>query len=74
MRGKFKKKQGKVLDVDYKYTRIHVEGVELAKKNGEKTPVWMKPSNLKIIKLDDSDKKRFKNVKKAVKEDKEKNA
>jgi len=67
MRGKFNKKQGKVLSVDPKYTRVQIEGIEVMKKNGEKTFVWMKPSNLKIIKLDDSDKKRFKRATGATK-------
>ena len=29
------------------------------KKDGEKAPVWFHPSNLKIIKLDDSDRRRL---------------
>ena len=66
MRGKFTKKQGKILLVDPKYARVQVEGIEITKKNGEKTFVWMKPSNLKIIKLDDSDKRRLKNLIKPV--------
>jgi large subunit ribosomal protein L24 len=67
MRGKFNKKQGKVLAVNVKYTKVQVEGIEITKKNGEKTPVWMRPSNLKIIKLDDTDKKRFKKASKVTK-------
>jgi large subunit ribosomal protein L24 len=62
MKGKFKKKQGKVLNVDAKYTRVQVEGVEITKKDGEKSAVWVRPANLKIIKLDDSDKKRMKKI------------
>ena len=64
MRGKFNKKQGKVLAVNTKYTKVQVEGIEITKKNGEKVFAWMRPSNLKIIKLDDSDKKRMKQAKK----------
>jgi large subunit ribosomal protein L24 len=68
MRGKFKKKQGKVLKVDYKYTKVQVEGIEIKKGDGESTLVWLRPSNLKIIKLDDSDKRRMKRTKKTTTE------
>lgn len=66
MRGKFKKKQGKVLNVDLKYSRVQVEGIEIKKGDGETTLIWLRPSNLKIIKIDDSDKKRMKRSKKAT--------
>ncbi|MAG39929.1 50S ribosomal protein L24 [Candidatus Pacearchaeota archaeon] len=69
MRGKFSKKQGKVLAVSLRDARVQVEGIEIAKKSGDKIAVWLRPSNLKIIKLDDSDKKRLKNVKKEVKKE-----
>ena len=60
MRGKFTKKQGKVLIIDTKRTRVQIDGINMAKKDGEKAPVWFHPSNLKIIRLEDSDQKRFK--------------
>jgi large subunit ribosomal protein L24 len=71
MRGKFNKKQGKVLAVNPKYTKVHIEGIEIKRKDGESTPIWLKPSNLKIIKLDDSDKRRMKRTSKPSKEVKE---
>lgn len=61
MKGKYTKKQGKVLKVDVKNTRVQIDGILTTKKDGEKTPVWFHPSNLKIIKIEDSDKKRIKN-------------
>ena len=67
MRGKFKGKQGKVLSVIPRYSKIMVEGIEITKKNGEKVAVPLKPSNLKIIKAVDSDKKRFKKATKSTK-------
>jgi len=64
MRGKFSKKQGKVGKVDVKHTRIQIDGLQRAKKGGEKVETWFHPSNVKIIVLDDSDKKRMKRSKK----------
>ena len=60
MKGKYSKKQGKITEVDVKNTRVQIDGINIAKKDGEKAAVWFHPSNLKIIKLDDSDKKRMK--------------
>jgi large subunit ribosomal protein L24 len=65
MRGRFAGKQGKVLLVDVKNTRIQIDGINRTKKDGEKVPVWFHPSKVKIIKLDESDKKRFKTGKEA---------
>lgn len=59
MRGKFKKKVGKVLEVNRKDMKVQVEGITLTKKDGNKVNVWFHPSKLKIIKIDDSDKKRI---------------
>ena len=60
MRGKFKGKQGKVGKVDVDNTRIQVDGLQRAKLGGEKVETWFHPSNVKIIVLDDSDNRRFK--------------
>jgi large subunit ribosomal protein L24 len=70
MRGKNTKRQGKILMVDVKNTRVQIDGINMKKRDGEKTPVWFHPSNLKIIKLDDSDKKRIKDKKVVKSEDK----
>jgi len=64
MRGSFKKKQAKVSSVDIKNTRIQLEGINRSKKDGEKVPVWFHPSNVLIVKLEDSDTRRLKHVKK----------
>lgn len=73
LRGNFKGKQGKVESVDVKNTRISVEKIQRDKKDGSKVNVWIHPSNVKIISLDDSDKKRFKrNVSEKTKESKDK--
>ena len=70
MRGKFRGKHGKVGIVDIKRTRIQVEGVQRAKKGGEKVETWFHPSNVKIIVLNDSDNRRMKRLKKVEKEEK----
>jgi len=59
MRGKSKKKSGKVIEVDRKNVRVNLEGIISTKKDGTKVRVWFHPSNLKIIKVNDEDKKRF---------------
>ena len=64
MRGKFKGKQGKVGVVDISNTRIQVDGVQRSKAGGEKLETWFHPSKVKIIILDDKDKKRMKSSKK----------
>ncbi len=60
MRGKFKKKVGKVSEVNRNDTKVSVEGINSTKKDGNKVKVWFHPSNLKIIKANGDDKKRFK--------------
>ena len=60
MRGKFKKKQGKILKINSKTSRITVEGIQIKKKDGSKVNVKMQPSNLQIIELIMEDKKRIK--------------
>jgi ribosomal protein uL24 len=60
MRGKFAKKSGKVLTIDRKKSRIQIDGIVINKKDGEKVGVWFHASNIKITKIDDSDKKRIK--------------
>ena len=59
MRGKFKKKQGKVLEVRLKTGKIIVEGIQTKKMDGSKVNVPMRASNLQIFELDTTDKRRF---------------
>ncbi|MCD6324168.1 MAG: 50S ribosomal protein L24, partial [Desulfurococcales archaeon] len=58
MRGEWKNHEGKVVSVDYQKIAIHVDGVTIRKADG--TPVYypIHPSNVMIISLDLSDKKR----------------
>ncbi len=60
LRGQFKKKSGKVTKVFLKKTRVHVEGMDLVKKDGSKVPYSIHPSNLMITELTLDDKKRQK--------------
>ena len=61
MRGKFKGKLGEVIKVDLKNLKVNVEKLELLKKDGNKAPCPISPSNLMIteIKLDDKKRKKL---------------
>lgn len=48
MRGSFKKKKVKVLEVDLKNSLVSLEGIQRAKKDGSKVNVWFHPSVLQI--------------------------
>lgn len=70
MSGKFKKKQGKVLEVNLKTSKIIVDGLQVKKQDGSKANVKMEPSNLQIVELNLDDKKRirkFEGIKKITK-------
>ena len=58
MRGKFKGKQGKITEIKVKTQKIFIEGIQIKKKDGSKTNVPIKPSNLQIIELNLDDRKR----------------
>ena len=64
MRGKFKKKQAKITNVDIKRERVSLENIQRAKKDGTKVSVFFHPSSLQIHSLNLDDKKRFKNKEK----------
>ena len=58
LRGQFKSKEGKVERVDLKDGKIYVVGVDYVKKNGSKAVFGLRPSNVMILELQLSDKKR----------------
>ena len=62
MRGKFKKKQGKVIEIKTKLLKVYIEGMQKKKTDGSKANVPLKASNLQIIELNLEDKKRFKKL------------
>jgi len=67
MRGKFKKKKGKISSVDYKKYRIYVEGVTRKRTAGTEVQVAIHPSKVRIFNLDLSDKKRLKSMERKMK-------
>ncbi|QDA30772.1 50S ribosomal protein L24 [Thermococcus indicus] len=63
MRGDFKGKEGKVVEVDLKRYRIHVEGVTHKKTDGTEVFYPLHPSNVMIIELNLDDERREKIIK-----------
>jgi large subunit ribosomal protein L24 len=68
MRGKFKNKKGKVTAIKLKTQKIEVEGIQVKKQDGSKINIPLRPSNLQIVELNFSDKKRNKALKKEKEE------
>lgn len=60
MTGKFKKHEGKIESVDFRKTRIFVNGIEITKRDGTKKLIALHPSNLMITELSLDDKFRQK--------------
>ncbi|PIN80279.1 50S ribosomal protein L24 [Candidatus Woesearchaeota archaeon CG10_big_fil_rev_8_21_14_0_10_32_9] len=58
MRGSFKSKTGNVEKVDLKHSKVYVTKIETTKRDGSKAKVSLTPSNLQIIELNLTDKKR----------------
>ncbi len=67
MRGKFKGKEGKVLSVSTKYSKVIVEGITIKKMDGSQANVPLKPSNLQIIEMTDRKQKAVSEKKTEVK-------
>ena len=55
LRGDDVGKEGKVASIDYRSFRITVEGVTHAKSDGTQVAKAIHPSNVRIVKLDESD-------------------
>ncbi len=62
MRGKFKGKQGKVIETKTKAEKIFIEKIQTKKRDGSSVNVPLKASNLQIIELNLEDRKRMKKV------------
>nr|AJS11915.1 50S ribosomal protein L24P [uncultured archaeon] len=69
MRGKYKKKQGKILKVFLKLSKVEIEGIQVKKQDGSQANVKLQPSNLQIITLNLDDKKRIAKLKNEKKEE-----
>ena len=63
MRGDDAGKEGKVATVDYRSSRILIEGITHAKSDGTQVAKPIHPSNVVITKLDESDPLRLKRFK-----------
>ncbi len=64
MRGKFRKKSGKIIQINTKKSRVMIEGIQVKKRDGSKVNVKLHPSNMQITELNLEDKKRGLTMKK----------
>ena len=62
MRGKFKKKKGKVSQANLKKGTIFIEGLQRQKKEGAKANIPFFPSKVQILSLNLDDKERIKSL------------
>ena len=62
MRGKFKKKTGKITIVYTKKMKVEIENMQIKKQDGSKANVRFNPAFLQIIELNLEDKKRSENL------------
>jgi len=58
MRGKFKKRSGKIARVNTKKYRVYIEGLMIRRTDGTERQAPLHPSNLKITKLNLQDRRR----------------
>ena len=63
MNGEFKKKTGKVADVNLMKMKVTIEGLQISKKDGSKVNVYFPASNLMITELNLDDKERLNSIK-----------
>lgn len=71
MKGKFKKKTGKISRVDLKKIKVYIDGITRKKVDGSEVQVPIHPSKIKIINLNLEDKKRLKALTRTVKKEEE---
>jgi len=71
MRGKFKGKKGKIIQVDVKKSKVTIENIQVKKRDGSNANIKFQPSNLQIIELNLEDKKRVKKLTKSNKKSEE---
>lgn len=63
MRGRFKKRSGKIARLDTKKYRVYIEGIMVKRTDGTERQAPLHSSKLKITKLNLQDKKRVKALK-----------
>lgn len=57
--GEYKKKTGKISEVNTKKSKVIIDGIFKSKKDGTKVKIYFHPSNLQIQELNLEDKKRI---------------
>lgn len=67
MRGKFIGKTGKISKVDLKEYKVYIDGIKVKRTDGTTRLKAIDPSNLKILKLNLTDKKRIKALERKMK-------
>jgi large subunit ribosomal protein L24 len=73
LRGSFKKKTGKIENVELKRSRVSIEGIQRTKKDGTKVEVFFHPSNLQIKTLNLDDKERMKSIERKIRQEEKEN-
>ncbi len=68
LRGDFKGVRGKVVEVDLREMRIHVENATMKKPGGETVYYPIHPSKVMIVELDTGDRRRLEAIEKARKQ------
>jgi large subunit ribosomal protein L24 len=69
MRGKFKKKAGKIKAISLQKLKASIEGIQIQKKDGSKVDLWFPSSNLQITSLNLNDSRRFSKKEKKPKQE-----
>jgi len=67
MRGKFRKKTGKIMLVDMKKIKVEIEGIQMKKQDGSKANIKFNPSALQITELNLEDRKRTESLANSIK-------
>jgi large subunit ribosomal protein L24 len=58
MRGQFRDTEGKVVRVDHKNVRVHLDSATITKSDGKETAAPIHPSNLMLVKLELNDERK----------------
>lgn len=58
MRGQFRDTEGKVIKVDHKNVRIHLDSATITKSDGKEANAPVHPSNLMLVKLELDDERK----------------
>ncbi len=74
MRGEYKKKTGKISEINMKKMKVLIDGIYKSKRDGTKIKIYFQPSNLQISELNLDDKKRIEALNRKLTEVKNKKA